>query len=163
MNNNQKNNILIYEWNNGKLKFEVHLENETVWLSQKQMWELFDCTKENVILHLKNIFKTYELNENSVTKDFLVTASDWKNYNTKHYNLDAIIAVWYRVKSLQWTHFRIWATERLKEYIVKGFTMDDERLKSAWAWFIIVQMQKKNIVNIKLKHWVQLKKNIWKI
>jgi hypothetical protein len=91
---------------------------------------LFDCSGDNVSLHLKNIFKEAELSENSVTEEYSVTASDGKNYDVKHYNLDAIISVGYRVNSTRATQFRIWATKRLKEYIVKGFVLDDERLKN---------------------------------
>lgn len=106
------------------------LENETIWLPQQRIAELFGTTKQNVSLHLKNIFESGELEEDSVVKDFLTTANDGKNYQTKHYNLDAIISVGYRVNSTQATHFRIWATNILKEYIIKGFAMDDERLKN---------------------------------
>jgi len=127
----EKDGIIIYEGSDGNIKIDVRIEHETIWLSQKQMWELFGCTKENIILHLKNIFNDWELSENSVAKDFLVTASDGKNYSTKHYNLDAIIAVGYRVNSKQATQFRIRATKILKEYITKWFAMDDERLKKA--------------------------------
>jgi hypothetical protein len=95
------------------------------------MLELFQTSKQNVSLHIKNIFTEGELTENSVVKDYLTTAADGKNYNTKHYNLDVIISVGYRVKSHRGTQFRIWATQRLKEYIVKGFVMDDERLKQS--------------------------------
>jgi hypothetical protein len=105
------------------------MDGETVWLSQKQMGELFECSPDNIALHLKNIFQSSELSEKSVAEDFSVTASDGKNYNVKHYNLDAIISVGYRVNSLRGTQFRIWATQRLKEYIIKGFALDDERLK----------------------------------
>ena len=95
----------------------------------------FDCSTDNVSLHLKNIFESAELQENSVTEEFSLTASDGKKYKTKHYNLDAIISVGYRVNSAHATQFRIWATERLKEYIIKGFTMDDERLKDQYGFF----------------------------
>jgi len=104
------------------------MKDDTVWLSQKQMAELFDCTADNISLHLKNVFKEAELSENSVTEESSVTASDGKNYIVKHYNLDAIISVGYRINSIRGTQFRIWATHKLKEYIVKGFVMDDERL-----------------------------------
>ncbi len=93
------------------------------------MAELFRCSTDNISLHLKNIFKDGELNANSVTEEYSATASDGKNYNTKFYSLDAIIAVSYRVNSLQATQFRIWATNTLKEYIIKGFVLDDDRLK----------------------------------
>ncbi|MFH1048174.1 MAG: virulence RhuM family protein [Patescibacteria group bacterium] len=126
--------IIIYNSKDGKAKLEVRLENETVWLSQKQMAELFNCSADNIGLHLKNIFNQRELAENSVTEEYSVTASDGKNYKVKHYNLETIISVGYRVNSARGTQFRIWATERLKEYIIKGFTMDDERLKQGGKW-----------------------------
>ncbi len=125
----QDNQIIIYQTEDGKISVDTLMKGETIWLSQKSMAQLFDCTSDNISLHLKNIFKSRELNEKSVAEDFSVTASDGKNYHVKHYNLDAIISVGYRVNSLRGTQFRIWATQRLKEYIIKGFAMDDERLK----------------------------------
>jgi hypothetical protein len=110
------------------MKLEVKLENETVWLSQKQMTKLFKCSKVNISLHLKNVFNEAELSENSVVKEYLTTAFDGKNYIVKYYNLDAIISVGYRINSLRGTQFRIWATQKLREYIIKGFVLDDERL-----------------------------------
>lgn len=124
------NEIILYKTPNQAIKVEMLLENETIWLPQQRIAELFGTTKQNVSLHLKNIFESGELEEDSVVKDFLTTANDGKNYQTKHYNLDAIISVGYRVNSTQATHFRIWATNILKEYIIKGFAMDDERLKN---------------------------------
>ncbi len=121
--------LIIYQTQDGKTRLEVRLDRETVWLTQNQMADLFQTTKQNVSLHVKNIFSEGELHEDSVVKDFLTTASDGKNYQTRHYNLDVIISVGYRVKSHRGTQFRIWATQRLREYIVKGFTLDDERLK----------------------------------
>ncbi len=126
---NKKSEIILFKTKDEKISIFVHLEDETVWLTQKQMAELFDCSVDNIGLHLKNIFNEQELDKNSVTEEFSATASDGKNYKTKFYNLDAIIAVGYRVNSKRATLFRIWATERLKEYIIKGFTLDDERLK----------------------------------
>ncbi|MFH1170196.1 MAG: RhuM family protein [Candidatus Vogelbacteria bacterium] len=129
MKSQDKNNqIIIYNAENGETKIEVRVKDETVWLSQKQMAELFDCSVDNISLHLKNVFEETELSENSVAEDSSVTASDGKKYAVKHYNLDAIISVGYRINSLRGTQFRIWATQKLKEYIVKGFVMDDERL-----------------------------------
>lgn len=129
MNNQDKNNqIIIYNTEDGQTKIEARVKDETVWLTQKQMAELFDCSVDNIGLHLKNVFKEAELKENSVTEESSVTASDSKNYIVKHYNLDAIISVGYRINSLRGTQFRIWATDKLKEYIIKGFVMDDERL-----------------------------------
>lgn len=110
------------------MKLEVKLENETVWLSQKQMAELFGCSLRNIGIHLQSVFNEGELNEISVMKDYFITAADKKNYLVKHYNLDAIISVGYRINSLRGTQFRIWATQKLREYIVKGFVLDDERL-----------------------------------
>jgi hypothetical protein len=123
-------NVLIYQGKNGsRVELRPGEGLETMYATVRQMSEIFDCTTENVIMHAKNITKEDELNEISVTKEFLVTAVDGKKYNTKHYNLDMIIAIGYRVNSTRATKFRIWATKILKEYIVKGFAMDDERLK----------------------------------
>lgn len=125
----QEAQIIIYEAENGKARVDVRFENENVWLSQKLMAELFETTIANINMHLKNIFLQRELDEKSVIKNFLITALDGKNYKTKHYSLEAIIAVGYRVNSDRGTQFRRWATERLKEYMVKGFVLDDVRLK----------------------------------
>ncbi len=122
-------NIILYQTTEGTVKVEVRFENETFWLTQKAMAELFQTSRENITMHLQNIIKEGELEENSVSKDFLHTAADGKNYKTKFYNLDAVIAVGYRVNSKQATQFRIWATKTLKEFIIKGFVLDDERLK----------------------------------
>ena len=127
--------FLKFTWQAGEDGIEVRVQDETVWLSQKLMAALFDCTIENIIFHLKNIFVDKELDEISVTKDYLVTATDGKNYKTKHYNLDAIISVGYRVNSAKATQFRIWATKTLKEFITKGFVLDDERLKQGKTIF----------------------------
>jgi len=126
----QPSNILIYELENGVIRIEVKFEDETVWLNQIQMAQLFQVTKQNISLHINNIFSEEELDKKSVVKEFLTTASDGKNYNVAYYNLDAIISVGYRVKSKIGTKFRIWATNLIKEYIRKGFAMDDERLKN---------------------------------
>jgi len=122
--------IIIYQTEDGSTKLEVRLEDETVWLSQKLMAELFQTTVANINIHIKNLFTEGELKPDSVIKDFLITAADGKNYTTQHYNLDVIISVGYRVKSHRGTQFRIWATQKLKEYIIKGFVLDDERLKN---------------------------------
>ncbi len=121
--------FLFYSSNDGKVKVQIILGDETVWATQKTLGELFDTTKQNISDHLQNIFKTKELEENSVVRKILTTASDGKNYPTNFYNLDAIIALGYRVNSYQATQFRIWATKVLKEYLIKGFALDDERLK----------------------------------
>ena len=125
-----KGQVLIYQTETGQTKLEVRLEEETVWLTQKDMAELYQTTKQNISLHIKNIYEERELDENSVVKESLTTALDGKNYKTKFYNLDMIISVGYRIKSHVATRFRRWATERLKEYIIKGFLLDDERLKN---------------------------------
>ena len=109
---------------------EVRFQNETVWLTQRLMATLFQCTTDNISLHLKNIFKDRELEENSVTEEYSVTASDGKAYRTKHYNLDAIIAVGYRINSIRATQFRQWATKVLRDFAIKGFVIDKERLKN---------------------------------
>ena len=128
--NNTFNDFLIYTTPNGKVKIEIFLHNETIWLTQEKISQLFGVDRTVVTKHLKNIFKNNELQEDSVCAKIARTATDGKKYPTKYYNLDAIISVGYRVNSTQATQFRIWATERLKEYIIKGFTMDDERLKN---------------------------------
>ena len=122
--------LLIYKTSDGNIKIDVHLENETVWLTQAHLCELFQKSKSTVSEHISNIFKEGELVEDSVIRNFRTTADDGKTYDTKYYNLDVIISVGYRVKSLQGTQFRIWATQRLKEYIVKGFTLNDERFRT---------------------------------
>jgi hypothetical protein len=120
--------ILLYQTEDGRQRIEVHLQKETVWLSQKGMAELFQTTPQNINIHLKNIFSEGEISQDSVIKDSLITASDGKKYRTQLYRLEVIIAVGYRVNSHRGTQFRQWATQRLQEYIVKGFTLDDERL-----------------------------------
>ncbi len=129
MKEEQKGEIILYQADNGTTKIEVRLENENVWLTQAQLVELYQSSKSNISEHIKHIFEEGELSENSVVRKFRTTATDGKDYNTSYYNLDMIISLGYRIKSHIATKFRIWATERLKEYIVKGFTMDDERLK----------------------------------
>ena len=127
--NNQKSQIIIYQTDDGKTRVEVRFEHQNVWLTQKLMAELFETTVANINIHLKNIFQTGELQQNSVIKDFLITASDGKKYKTKMYGIEIIVAIGYRVNSERGTLFRQWATDRLKEYMVKGFAMDDIRLK----------------------------------
>lgn len=122
-------NILMYTTEDGLTKTEATFENDTVWLSLEQMAELFQRDKSTISRHIKNIFEECELNRNSVVANFATTASDGKTYQVDYYNLDVIISVGYRIKSLRGTQFRIWATEILKEYMKKGFALDDERLK----------------------------------
>jgi len=127
----KNNRIIIYNTEDGQTKVEVEMKDETVWLSQKQMAELLDCSADNISLHLKNIFNTGELAEDSTSEESsVVQIEGGKSVNRpiKLYNLDAIISVGYRVNSLRGTQFRIWATQKLRDYIIKGFTMDDERL-----------------------------------
>lgn len=129
---NVNGDIIIYQTEDGLTKIDVKIEDETVWLSQQQMAELYDTTKQNISLHIKNIFDENELNENSTVKEFLTVQKEGNRNverNVKFYNLDMIISLGYRIKSKVATNFRKWATERLKEYMIKGFTMDDERLK----------------------------------
>ena len=126
-----KGEIIIYQTQDGLTKIEVQLQNDTVWLTQAQMAQLFQTTKQNISLHINNCFKEGELQRNSVVKDFLTTAADGKDYKTQYYSLDVIISVGYRVKSLRGTQFRIWATNVLHEYMQKGFAMNDDLLKDA--------------------------------
>jgi hypothetical protein len=124
--------ILLYQTEDGQTKIEVRLEEETVWLSQAQMVELFQTTKQNISLHIKNIYEEGELEEISTVKDYLTVQTEGKREVQrilKFYNLDVIISVGYRVKSHRGTQFRIWATQLIKEYLVKGFTLNDEKLK----------------------------------
>jgi hypothetical protein len=127
----QNNQIIIYSTPDGEMKLEVKLENETAWLSQKQMAELFDCGVNNIRFHLQNVFNEAELSENQTTQEYCAVQKEGNKEvkrPIKHYNLDAIISVGYRINSLRGTQFRIWATQKLKEYIIKGFVLDDERL-----------------------------------
>lgn len=126
-----KSELVLYQTEDGRTRVEVRLENETVWLSQAQMAELFQRERSVIAKHILNTFAEGELAENSVSAKYAQTAADGKTYQTTYYNLDVIISVGYRVKSLRGTQFRIWATQRLREYIVQGFTMDDERFKEA--------------------------------
>lgn len=123
------NEIIIYQSKDGETRIDVKVTGETVWLSQQQLCELYNTSKANVSEHIKHIFEDGELDEESVVRKFRITATDGKSYNVTYYNLDMTISLGYRIRSVIATHFRKWATERLKEYIIKGFTMDDERLK----------------------------------
>ena len=126
----QNNDIIFYITDDGQVKIEVRLEDENVWLTQNAMAELFDTTKQNISLHIKNIFEEKELDENSVVKENLTTALDGKKYKTKFYNLDLIISVGYRVKSIRGTQFRIWANKLIKEYLIKGYNLNVDRFKN---------------------------------
>ena len=125
-----RSEIIIYQTDDGQTKIDVKFADETVWLTQAQLCDLYQISKSNISEHVKHIFEEGELEENAVVRKFRTTAVDGKNYNITHYNLDMIISLGYRVKSKISTNFRRWATERLKEYMIKGFTMDDERLKN---------------------------------
>ncbi len=128
-----KTQILIYQSPNGNTKVDVRMEDETAWLSQNQMAELFQTTKQNISLHIQNIFDEGELQPEATVKDYLTVQKEGDRNvkrNVQYFNLDVIISVGYRVKSHVGTHFRIWATQRLKEYIIKGFTLNDDLLKS---------------------------------
>ena len=131
MNPNLKNSgdVIIYQSEDGATKINVNLQDETVWLSQQQLVELYHASKSNISEHIKHIFEEGELQESSVIRKFRTTAKDGKNYLVTYYNLDMIISLGYRIKSSVATRFRIWATQRLKEYMIKGFVMDDERMK----------------------------------
>jgi hypothetical protein len=122
--------IIIYQSGDGQTKVDVRIDGETVWLSQAQMVDLFQTSKQNISLHIQNVFKEGELEENSVVKEYLTTAADGKNYPVVFYALDMILAIGFRVRSKRGTQFRQWANANLKEFMVKGFVMDDERLKN---------------------------------
>lgn len=125
-----QNNIIFYTTDDGQVKIEVRLEDENVWLTQNAMAELFDTTRNNITMHIKNIFDESELEEISVSKESLLTAKDGKNYKTKFYNLELIISVGYRVKSIRGTQFRIWANKLIKDYLIKGYNIDSDRMKN---------------------------------
>ena len=126
----KENEIVLFETEDAKVRLTVPIQEDTVWLTQAQMTELFDTSKQNVSLHINNCFKEGELDKDSVVKDFLTTASDGKNYKTKYYNLDVIISVGYRVKSQRGIEFRRWANKVLKDYIIKGYAINDKRLEA---------------------------------
>ncbi len=135
MNNNLNSDFILYTTSDGEVRVDVFVNNETVWLTQKAMQELFDRTKSTVSEHISNIFKEGELEENQVVRKFRTTADDGKEYEVSYYNLDVIISVGYRIKSQRGTQFRIWATKTLKEFIIKGFVLDDKRLKQGGKLF----------------------------
>ena len=125
----EDNKIILYKDETGMLSVNTRFADEDVWLTQSQLVEIYQSSKSNISEHLANIFKDHELEQDSVVRKFRTTAPDGKNYNVLHYNLDVIIALGYRVQSHRYVRFRRWATQRLHQYIQKGFTMDDERLK----------------------------------
>ena len=121
--------VILYQTPDGKASLEVRLEGDTVWLTQPQMAELFDNTKQNISLHTRNIFREQELDEAAVVKESLTTASDGKKYRTRYFNLDVILSVGYRVKSQRGTQFRIWATQTFKEHLTRGYTLNRQRFE----------------------------------
>jgi hypothetical protein len=127
---NEKQNLIIYNTIDGRASVSLYVKDGIVWMNQNQLAELFDTSKQNISSQTINILKENELQENSVVKDYLTTADDGKKYNVMFYALDMILAIGYRVRSKRGTQFRIWATENLKNYMIKGFLMDDERLKN---------------------------------
>jgi hypothetical protein len=154
--------ILIYQNSDGNIKIDVRLEEETVWLTQAQMGQLFGKDKRTISEHISNTFSEGELEENSVVRNFRTTAADGKNYATNYYNLDVIISVGYRVKSVQGTQFRIWATQRLKEYLIKGFTLNDERFKSGGPMNYFNELQERiREIRISEKFFYQKIKDIY--
>lgn len=153
-----KGQILIYRTPVGSTEIEVNMKDETVWLTQNQISSLFQTTKQNISLHINNIFKEGELQPNSVVKEYLTTASDGKKYKTLFYNLDVIISIGYRVNSIQGTHFRIWATTQLKEFMVKGFVLDDAKLKGEKTnYFEELQQRVKEIRLSEKNYWEKVK------
>lgn len=154
--------LLIYQNQEGNIKIDVQLENETVWLTQDQMAQLFGKGRSTITEHISNIFKEEELEQNSVCRKFRHTANDGKNYDTKYYNLDVIISVGYRVKSKQGTQFRIWATQRLKEHIIKGFTLNDDRFKTGNSMNYFNELQERiREIRISEKFFYQKIKDIY--
>ena len=127
---NEQNNFIMYTTDDGQVDIEVRLEDENVWLTQNSIAELFDTTRNNITMHIKNIFEEGELQEIEVSKESLLTAKDGKNYKTKFYNLDLIISVGYRVRSVRGTQFRIWANKLIKEYLIKGYNINVKRFKN---------------------------------
>ena len=133
--------IIIYKAEDGTTAFDVRIEQESVWLSQQQMTALFGQSKQNISLHINNVFKEKELDRIAVVKEYLTTAADNKQYKTKFYNLDVIISVGYRVKSKRGTQFRIWANRILKDYLIKGFSLNEKKLKGQ-AQQLLLELQR---------------------
>ena len=126
--------LILYTSDDGRTRMQLRIDEQTIWLTRLEIAELFQTTKQNVSLHANNLFKEGELHPDSVVKESLTTASDGKQYRTQHYNLDLILAIGYRVRSPRGTQFRQWATTHLREFLVKGFVIDDERLKHSGGW-----------------------------
>ena len=155
--------FLIYQNQEGDIKIDVRFEDETIWLSLDQMATLFSRDKSTISRHIKNIFEEGELYRNSVVANFATTATDGKNYQVEYYNLDVIISVGYRVKSQQGTRFRIWATQQLKEYLIKGFVLNDERFKQGTTMNYFDQLQERlREIRISERFFYQKIKDIYK-
>lgn len=137
------NELILYTTDDGRTQLHLRVEGDSIWLSQLEIAELFQTTKQNVSLHAKNIFDDSELRQDSVVKESLTTAADGKNYRTKLYNLDLILAIGYRVRSSRGVQFRQWASTHLKEFLIKGFVMDDERLKNPGGWDFFDELLKR--------------------
>ena len=135
--------LILYTTDDGRTQLHLRVEGDSIWLSQLEIAELFQTTKQNVSLHAKNIFEDGELRQDSVVKESLTTAADGKNYRTKLYNLDLILAIGYRVRSSRGVQFRQWASTHLKEFLIKGFVMDDERLKNPGGWDFFDELLKR--------------------
>nr|WP_289135078.1 virulence RhuM family protein [uncultured Halomonas sp.] len=135
--------LILYTTDDGRTQLHLRVEGDSIWLSQLEIAELFQTTKQNVFLHAKNIFEDGELRQDSVVKESLTTAADGKNYRTKLYNLDLILAIGYRVRSSRGVQFRQWASTHLKEFLIKGFVMDDERLKNPGGWDFFDELLKR--------------------
>ena len=139
----ENQNILIYENQRGDIKVDVRFEDESIWLSQKQLAEVFGKSVKTINEHIINIFEDEELDKNSVIRNYRITANDGKNYDVLHYNLDMIIALGFKVRSSTGTKFRIWANQKLKEYITKGFVLDDDRFKNGTQMSYFDELQKR--------------------
>ncbi|MDR0981889.1 MAG: virulence RhuM family protein [Culturomica sp.] len=160
MNNSE---ILIYESQNGEIKIDVRLEDETVWLTQAQMVQLYQSSKANISEHIKHIFEEEELNRISTVRNFRTVAGNGKTYDMEYYNLDMIISLGYRIKSRLATQFRIWATQRLKEYIVKGFTLNDDRFKTGNSMNYFNELQERiREIRLSERFFYQKIKDIYK-
>ena len=164
----EQNNIIIYNTEDGKAKVVLYAQDGNIWMNQNQMAELFDTSKQNIGQHIANILLDNELSENSVVKNYFTTAFDGKNYNVTFYSLDMILAIGFRVRSKRGTQFRIWANRNLKEYMVKGFVVDDERLKNPDGrpdyFDVLLDFQNKDVLkgngsitNKQMEHCVELK------
>jgi len=161
MKQNSNSQIILYSSQDGNLNLEVKLVDETVWLTQKMMAELFSVDIRTISEHLRNIFKSLELTEDSVVRKIRTTANDGKSYKTQFYNLDAIISVGYRVNSSRATQFRIWATQKLREYIVKGFVMNDDKLANGDSRYFKELLQRVRAIRLSEKNFYEQVKDIF--